>query len=57
LAYLLRGLFYTGKPVMTTKDDGRTPHICACFQCREHPQGDVAQQHTALNQFLALPTK
>jgi hypothetical protein len=43
-----------GKPVMATKDDGRALHICACPQCCEHPQRDVAPQHTALNPFLAL---
>jgi hypothetical protein len=39
---------------MATKDDGRALHTCACPQCREHPQGAVAQQHSALKQLIAL---
>ncbi len=40
---------------MTTKDEGRPLHTWACPECREHPHGAVAQQHSALNQLLALP--
>ena len=39
---------------MATKDGGRALHTCACPECREHPQGAVAQRHSTLNQLLAL---
>ena len=39
---------------MAIKDDGPPMHPCACLECREQPQGAVAQQHSVLNRLLAL---
>jgi hypothetical protein len=31
----------------------REPHCCPCSDCREQPDGDVAQQHRDINRLVA----
>jgi hypothetical protein len=31
----------------------RASHECTCMACREHPRGEVAKEHQAINRVLA----
>lgn len=38
---------------MSKKHPERPSHECTCSACREHPRGEAAQEHQAINRVLA----